>query len=78
MGILQPVSAACRTIVALRIALSVRRDLLIECLALRHQPAVPGRKRLSERPRVTFRAQPHGTFKFLFNGIFYGKAEASG
>ena len=28
-------------------------------------------------PDVTFRAQPHGTFKFLFNGIFYGKAEAS-
>ena len=25
-------------------------------------------------PDVTFRAQPHGTFKFLFNGIFYGKA----
>ncbi|MBD3412848.1 MAG: peptidase [Candidatus Aminicenantes bacterium] len=22
-------------------------------------------------PEVTFRAQPHGTFKFLFNGIFY-------
>ena len=26
-------------------------------------------------PRITFRAQPHGTFKFLFNGIFYSKAE---
>jgi len=23
-------------------------------------------------PEITFRAQPHGTFKFLFNGIFYG------
>ncbi len=23
-------------------------------------------------PEVTFRAQPHGTFKFLFNGIFVG------
>jgi hypothetical protein len=22
-------------------------------------------------PEITFRAQPHGTFKFLFNGIFY-------
>jgi hypothetical protein len=26
-------------------------------------------------PQITFRAQPHGTFKFLFNGIFYSKAE---
>jgi hypothetical protein len=25
-------------------------------------------------PEVTNRAQPHGTFKFLFNGIYYGKA----
>lgn len=23
-------------------------------------------------PEITFRAQPHGTFKFLFNSIFYG------
>jgi hypothetical protein len=29
-------------------------------------------------PEITFRAQPHGTFKFLFNGIFYGTATASG
>ena len=27
-------------------------------------------------PLITFRGQPHGTFKFLFNGIFYGGAEA--
>ena len=25
-------------------------------------------------PEVTFRAQPHGTFKFLFNGVYYGSA----
>ncbi|HEU5210324.1 MAG TPA: M14 metallopeptidase family protein [Longimicrobiales bacterium] len=26
-------------------------------------------------PEIVFRAQPHGTFKFLFNGIYYGTAE---
>jgi hypothetical protein len=26
-------------------------------------------------PEITFRGQPHGTFKFLFNGIYYGNAE---
>ncbi len=26
-------------------------------------------------PRITFRSQPHGTFPFLFNGIFLGAAE---
>ena len=26
-------------------------------------------------PRITFRAQPHGTFGFLFNGIYYGAAD---
>jgi len=25
-------------------------------------------------PEITFRAQPHNTFKFLFNGIYYGSA----
>jgi hypothetical protein len=29
-------------------------------------------------PEITFRAQPHGTFKFLFNSIFYGPAQMSG
>jgi hypothetical protein len=26
-------------------------------------------------PEILFRGQPHGTFKFLFNGIYYGPAE---
>lgn len=26
-------------------------------------------------PEITFRAQPHGTFKFLFNGIYYERLE---
>ena len=26
-------------------------------------------------PEITFRAQPHGTFKFLFNGLFRGSIE---
>jgi hypothetical protein len=29
-------------------------------------------------PEITFRAQPHGTFKFLFNGIYYGTSSPSG
>ena len=29
-------------------------------------------------PEITFRAQPHGTFKFLFNSIFYGTSQAQG
>jgi hypothetical protein len=27
-------------------------------------------------PEITFRAQPHGNFKFLFNGLYYGTAGA--
>ena len=26
-------------------------------------------------PKITFRAQAHGTFGFLFNGIYYGAAD---
>jgi hypothetical protein len=29
-------------------------------------------------PEITFRAQPHGTFKFLFNGLYLGAASAAG
>jgi hypothetical protein len=29
-------------------------------------------------PEITFRAQPHGTFKFLFNSIYYGTAAPAG
>jgi len=29
-------------------------------------------------PEITFRYQPHGTFKFLFNGIYYGAATPVG
>jgi hypothetical protein len=28
-------------------------------------------------PEITFRAQPHGTFKFLFNGIYLGSRKAA-
>jgi hypothetical protein len=28
-------------------------------------------------PEITFRAQPHGTFKFLFNGIYLGASQSS-
>ena len=29
-------------------------------------------------PEITFRSQPHGTFKLLFNGIYYGTASPVG
>ena len=28
-------------------------------------------------PEITFRAQPHGTFKFLFNGLYLGAASSA-
>lgn len=28
-------------------------------------------------PEITFRGQPHGTFKFLFNGIYYGSSNSN-
>jgi len=27
-------------------------------------------------PEIMFRGQPHGTFKFMFNGIYYGRTES--
>jgi hypothetical protein len=27
-------------------------------------------------PEIVFRSQPHGTYKLLFNGIYYGRAES--
>jgi hypothetical protein len=29
-------------------------------------------------PEITFRAQPHGTFKFLFNGIYLAARGGNG
>ena len=26
-------------------------------------------------PEITYRGQPHGTFMFLFNGVYYGRTE---
>jgi len=29
-------------------------------------------------PEITWRAQPHATFKLLFNGIYFGNASSTG
>jgi hypothetical protein len=29
-------------------------------------------------PEVTFRGQPHGSFKFFFNGLYYGPSKVAG
>jgi hypothetical protein len=39
------------------------------------EAAVGKGKLLLYGPEVVFRGQPHGTFKLLFNGIFYGAAQ---
>jgi hypothetical protein len=36
--------------------------------------AVGGGRLVVFGPEIVFRAQPHGTFRFLFNGIYYGTA----
>ena len=46
--------------------------------ALAAVEATVGRGRLYMfGPEITFRAQPHGTFKFLFNGIYLSSAQAA-
>ncbi|MFH1573790.1 MAG: M14 metallopeptidase family protein [Acidobacteriota bacterium] len=39
------------------------------------EASVGGGKLFLYGPSITFRGQPHGTFKFLFNGIYYGTAQ---
>ncbi len=41
------------------------------------EASIGGGKVLAIGPEVAFRGQPHGTFKFLFNGLFYGTAQAT-
>ena len=38
---------------------------------------IDGGKVLAIGPEVTFRAQPHATFKMLFNGVYYGSGEVT-
>ena len=58
-----------------RCAAGGRGASVISKAAWRRSTRTLGRGRvLLFGPEITFRAQPHGTFKFLFNGIYYGKA----
>jgi len=41
------------------------------------EASVGGGKVIILGPEVTFRGQPHGTFKLLFNGVYYGSARSA-
>jgi hypothetical protein len=76
---LQPDAAARRvawfaTASPLRSGWAWGQQHLRDTLAVVEAPLGEGRILLFG-PHITFRAQPHGTFKFLFNGILYGRAE---
>ena len=47
---------------------------LEECIAILEGDVGQG-KLFMFGPEIAFRGQPHGTFKFLFNGIYYGTAK---
>lgn len=57
----------------LRSGWSWGQHYLKDAIAVAEVPAGQGRLCLFG-PEITFRAQPHGSFKFLFNGIYLGKA----
>lgn len=59
---------------SLRSGLAHGQEYLYGGLAVIEAAVGPGRLFLFG-PEITFRAQPHGNFKFLFNGIFYGGAK---
>jgi hypothetical protein len=57
----------------LRSGWAIGQDRLTGAVAVADVPLGRGRVLLLG-PEVTFRAQAHGTFKFLFNGVYYGAA----
>ncbi len=59
----------------LRSGWALGEGYLNESVAVIDAPVGKGRLFLFG-PEITFRGQPHGTFKFLFNGIYYGHAES--